>query len=409
MQFKHYCFISLLLASGICTSAQTPENEEFSVQYHISSADLQKSFDNNGTEIKDIIDFLNYVNSSDSVHLREVTFFGSASPDGSYEYNRKLAYQRRDSLENAVVTKVKIPAELIKLSDKYIDWDILTRELEKSNEPWRDKALAIIAEPANIVKYYGNLKIDARVLKLIRLDLGKAWPVLLEKYFPAMRMAGLTVNTFKEAKPQPEPQPAPEPVEVIEEVVEVVPEEVPVVETSEFIPKFTIKTNAVGWVLTQANIGFEIDICPHLSFSVPVYYSAIDYFTSKIKFRTFNTQPEFRGWISPTNDGFYVGGHFGVGTFNYAFNGHTRYQSYDHHSPAIGGGLSVGYRLPISKNKRWKVEFSAGAGAYRAHYNKYINEKDGPKYGSEKKTWFGLDQLAVSFSYSFPLRKGGDK
>lgn len=409
MQFKHYCLISALCTGSLFANAQKEITEDFSVRYRLSSDELQKSFDNNSEELNKIIDYINFVNGCDTVSLQEVRFFGSASPEGSYKYNRSLAYQRRDSLEKAVVSKVNIPAQLIKLDDKYMDWDILAEELRKSNEPWKEKALEIIARPAKLVEFYGDLTIDARVLALIRLDLGKAWPVLRKKYFPAMRMAGMVVNTKLEPKPQPAPAPV---VEEVEEVVieEPVVEEVAVVsEAPSYVPRFTIKSNAIGWVLTQANIGFEIDICPHLSFSVPVYYSGMNYFTEKIKFRTFYTQPELRAWISKLNDGFYIGGHFGVGSYNYAFNGHTRYQDYNQDTPALGGGISIGYRLPISKNKRWKVEFSAGAGAYKVHYDKYVNEKNGPLYGTVKKTWWGLDQLAVSFSYSFPLRKGGDR
>ena len=79
-------------------------------------------------------------------------------------------------------------------------------------------------------------------------------------------------------------------------------------------------------------------------------------------------------------------------------------------TPAIGGGVSIGYRLPISKNNRWRVEFSLGAGVYSRHYDKFHNTlrtKDGLMIESIKKTYWGIDQAAVSFSYSFDLKKKG--
>ena len=161
-----------------------------------------------------------------------------------------------------------------------------------------------------------------------------------------------------------------------------------------------------------ANVAAEIDLAKHWSFTLPVYYSAWDYFKSTIKFRTFAVQPEFRYWLSEENDGFFGGAHFGLAYYNFAFDGDYRYQDHNRETPAIGGGVSIGYRLPISKNNRWKVEFSLGAGVYSRHYDKFHNTprtKDGLMIESIKKTYWGIDQAAVSFSYSFDLKKKGGK
>lgn len=145
---------------------------------------------------------------------------------------------------------------------------------------------------------------------------------------------------------------------------------------------------------------------------MPVYYSAWDYFKTTIKFRTFSVQPEFRYWLSENNDGCFAGAHFGLAYYNFAFDGDYRYQDHNRETPSIGGGLSIGYRLPISRNNRWWVEFSLGAGIYSRHYDKFHNTpntKDGLMIESIKKTYWGIDQAAVSFSYSFDLKKKGGK
>ena len=53
-----------------------------------------------------------------------------------------------------------------------------------------------------------------------------------------------------------------------------------------------------------------------------------------------------------------------------------------------------------------------GAGVYQLHYDKFFNTnntKDGLLVESIKKTYWGLDQAAVSLSYSFDLKKKGVK
>ena len=127
-------------------------------------------------------------------------------------------------------------------------------------------------------------------------------------------------------------------------------------------PKLYIKTNAIALGMAIANIAGEVDLAKHWSFTLPIYYSAWDYFKTTVKFRTFAVQPEFRYWPSAENNGFFTGAHFGLAYYNFAFDGAYRFQDHNRNTPSIGGGISVGYRLPISKSSPWQVEFSVGAG-----------------------------------------------
>ena len=72
--------------------------------------------------------------------------------------------------------------------------------------------------------------------------------------------------------------------------------------------------------------------------------------------------------------------------------------------------MSIGYRLPLSRNSRWKMEFSVGAGVYPAKYDKFINGHNGLLAYTDRKTYVGLDQLNISIAYTFDtFRKGGKR
>ncbi len=176
-------------------------------------------------------------------------------------------------------------------------------------------------------------------------------------------------------------------------------------ESEEWNREIHVKTNALGLGLAIANAGAEIDICGHLSFNLPIYYSAWDYFSPTVKFRTLSTQPELRYWVSEANEGFYAGAHFGCGYYNVATGGEYRIQDHDGNSPALGGGVAFGYRMPISRNDRWKLEFSLGAGIYSLNHDKFRNRPDGLLALTERKTYIGPDQAAISIVYSFDLKK----
>jgi hypothetical protein len=149
-----------------------------------------------------------------------------------------------------------------------------------------------------------------------------------------------------------------------------------------------------------SNIAVELQTADHWSVTLPFYYSALDYFTHKVKFRTVALQPEVRYWLK-SSDGPFLGAHLGVAWWNYALDGKYRRQDHKGHSPAFGGGISLGWRKPVFGSEHWKMEFSAGVGVYHLYYDKYLNVGNGPYMGTTRKTWVGLDNLAASLVYTF--------
>ena len=421
MRIKKYyiTFIVLLFCVGF-TYAQE-KRTEICVDFRVNSTVIDSAYSNNAVRMQEIIDFLRAIRQDSTINIVEISFCGAASPEGSDQLNRRLARGRLEALEKLVRKEVDIPDSLITRNDSYIPWDYLKSQIEDSGLIRKVEVIAILEEESLLVDYHHpNTHIDNRIVKLRALDGGKVWQQMHKLFFERMRNACAVFVTYKKELP-----PVQEPVIVSDtvvveppvEVVETVPDTAAIVdvvipEIEEWSRKLHLKTNAIGLGMGIANVAAEIDLAKHWSFTLPVYYSAWDYFKSTIKFRTFAVQPEFRYWLSDDNDGFFAGAHFGLAYYNFAFDGDYRYQDHNRETPAIGGGVSIGYRMPISKNNRWRVEFSLGAGVYSRHYDKFHNTprtKDGLMIESIKKTYWGIDQAAVSFSYSFDLKKEGGK
>jgi hypothetical protein len=70
----------------------------------------------------------------------------------------------------------------------------------------------------------------------------------------------------------------------------------------------------------------------------------------------------------------------------------------------------VGYRWDTGCRSERPVaggmEFSLGAGCYRLHYDKFRNESNGALVESRQKTFFGIDQVNISITYTFG--RGGE-
>lgn len=168
-----------------------------------------------------------------------------------------------------------------------------------------------------------------------------------------------------------------------------------------------LKTNLLSWSAAITNASVEVDLARHWSFNLPVGYSAWNYLKTTYKFRTLAVQPEVRYWISGDNEGLFAGAHAGVGSYNFAFDGQYRYQDHDRRNPAVGGGLSIGYRMPVACGSRWCIEFTLGAGVYHLYYDVFRNTPDtmqGLLVDTVRKTYWGLDQASITFCYWFDLK-----
>lgn len=409
---KHLLLFATLLGIGV-PGAKANERDYY-IYFDKGRYDYIPELEGNQQTVEEIKKLFEQVKSDESLSIENILYVGFTSPEGSYNLNADLALKRRNTVENIVRSLQDYPSELPETALSSMDlnggvaWSQLRRWVAQSDIEYKEEVLVILDRQPSLVSYRNGQMIDARVLSLMKLRGGKPWKEIQAAYFEKMRSAVAIVLVDK--KPEPEIVRVPilieeeEPVEVEAfEIVEVA--ETPAVKVKEpFRHNFYIKSNAVGWVLANANLGLEVDLCRHLSLAVPVYYSAMNYFSYKWKFRTLTVQPELRYWFGDQNDKFFIGAHFGMGYYDFAFNGSERYQDHDGNTPALGGGIAVGYRMPISRNKRWKVEFTVGAGAYRVHYDTFENVKDGPLTGTYKKTFIGIDQLSVGFSYNFNLK-----
>ncbi|MBR6746099.1 MAG: DUF3575 domain-containing protein [Muribaculaceae bacterium] len=417
MHLKHV-YITLIALLLVVVGAHSQETHtEISVDFRVNSTVIEKDFSDNSARLTQIINFLRDVENDSTITMLEVSFCGSASPEGSHQLNQNLAHKRLEALENLVRSEVDIPEEIITRDDEHISWDTLREFVVNSDIEQKQAILDIIDQEARLIDYPGKRHIDHRVVQLQNLGDGKPWQQLNNLYFARMRNACVIFITYKQ---EPKPVEKPAPVEVVEEVIEVeevvdtvvaaVPDTI-VIDDS-WTRKLHLKTNTLGWALAISNIAAEIDLAEHWSFTLPVYFSALNYFTSTIKFRTFALQPEMRYWLNEENEGWFGGAHFGMAYYNLALDGDIRYQDHDGKSPALGGGISIGYRKPITSDNRWHIEFTLGAGVYRLHYDKFYNTPNtsaGLMIETVKKTYWGLDNAAVTFTYSFDLNKKGGK
>lgn len=341
--------------------------------------------------------------------IDSIVIISQSSPEGVHEYNLRLSTNRANTMRKHILENLPQLQNCLKVYPDGESWERLKEYVKKDTlmkNATIDKVVSIIDS---------NMDMPTKKLQMEQLPV---YRYLIRTYYPRIRNSTFRIWYHEEIEAISSiPDPVPK-IEIVaaQPVIESVPNVAPLVAAASLATDWTrelyLKTNAIGLGLGMANVAAEVDLAKHWSFSLPVYYSAWDYFKATIKFRTFAIQPEVRYWLNEDNDGFFVGGHLGMAYYNFAFNGDYRYQDYNRETPALGGGLNLGYRLPISKDNRWRVEFSLGAGAYSNHYDIFHNTprtKDGLRIEDIKKPYIGVDQAAVTFMYTFDLGKRGGK
>lgn len=389
------------------------------------------SFDINSSAIArpDVLD--NLCSKIDSLllsdTLRNLVVRGASSIDGSEPYNIRLARDRADEVRKYITAHSKLTKNDIEIVSDGENWDDLLLFVRKDKDlPMRDDVLRILTSSASNNNKENSLR---------TLGNGSVWKYLAENIFPPTRKTVISIE-WQYAKPivevisdgdekpvAPEPeivQPAvetPPVVETVEEVVEKIPLEieedtknavdsVPPVAAPLFIPSCSgdwhLSTSLPAWAVAIVNIAGEYDFDCRWSVKLDLAYSAWNYGSHNRKFRTFVFRPEARYWFGDSHKGLFAEAHLAMLSYNVALpSWEYRIQDRKGKHPALGGGIGVGYRLPISRNGRWSAEAAIGAGVYSLDYNRYKNEPNGQLVDTKKRTFFGIDHVALSVVYNF--------
>lgn len=427
-----YLFILFLLNVIPLSSQET--KREFSVDFRMNSIEIDPLYNDNSQVIKELKEYISTLSQDTTIIISDLSLSAFASPDGTETINTRMVRGRLNAIENLVLNNIDIPDSIITRNEQHLSWRDLELMIQESNLYRKGDVLTIIDEILDLESK--NTPYNRSVLKLKALENGNIWEEIDHRFFNKMRSASVIFSTKeKEIVNQEIVQKDSTIVAIVEKelaiedapVVPVVPvkiEEEMIIDTNislmtskpEIIPMtedeigdwhqgLYLKTNVLGLGLAMVNTAVEIDLMQHLSLTLPIYYSAWNYFKQTIKFRTLMTQPELRYWLSENNEGLFAGAHFGLAYYNIAIDGDYRYQDHDTKTPSLGGGISLGYRMPISKNNKWSIEFMIGGGVYGLHYDTYYNVEDGKYIDTNKKTYCGIDNAAINITYKFDLNR----
>lgn len=390
--------LAIFIGCGIA-SAQEFE-KTLVVYYHTGSAWYLPQLRDNGVRTTEFFKELNEMQSMPDIKIISFEMIGSCSPDGTQEYNDFLGNRRTMLFYERFSKELNYPISKIVFRNESENWSKVAKYVSA------DRSIALRREAVDEI-----LKGEPGIIQRLRaLDYGRTYQEIYDKIFPEVRTMTVKV-TF--GSPQQAPK-QPKVKEVISEIQEMTKADDALYEKSK--PRtyerspyadWAVKTNAAAWLIGVSNVAFEFPIAQNMTVNFPVYFSGWDTSYLTFNFKGLVAMPELRYYM-PQVDGLYLGAHAGLAWFNCYGRGDFRYQNTGWNTPTYGGGVNVGYRMPLKKNSAWDIEFGIGAGIYDVTYDVFYNEANGPFVSrNQYSTYFGIDQAQISIIYKLGGRKEG--
>ena len=387
-------------------------SKRYNIFFKINSHTIDEDFRDNARTIetmrKDIENTLNI----DGALPDSLLILSTASPDGSYEFNRRLAQRRAASTEAFLLELFpEFKDTHIKVEFLEEDWDGLKQVLKAHPEfPQGDEMMAVIEDDNDLQSKEYRL----RALK-------EGWRYLVRNYIYALRNSSITISVVMTGDnaddeyvvEQPQPQIdrsqmveltsiQPEPVRFqadLTEILQRIPLEV----------KFrkTILAARTNLLAPGLNFGVEIPIGNHWSVGLDYYYpwavSAQNKWCAEMLGWFIDGKYWFTGennqW-TPTSKlkGHAVGVYGGVGYYDFQKRTNGIQGEY------LDLGVDYTYAMPVA-NDKLRIAFNLGIGYIYTLYRPYYPSSDfedlikEPGVKHRSTAFFGPTKASVSLVY----------
>lgn len=415
MHIRSYVVLAFMLLE--CTwMLGIEKRKEIYIDFPVSISTLNTTYRDNAARLSEIVSFLESVKQDSTLELTEVSFCGSASPEGRFAFNMKLAENRRDALVRYMRKRVSLPDSIVSCPKGVIAWERLTELVDASDMPYKKEALNILRNVPEFTYNSKGVLIDSRKSQLMRFNYGRTWFYMYKHFFPKIRNASVVLVTFRE-KPIAKKDTTVT-VETKEDTItveQVLPDTILIAQkTDTKATQFTsspskpfymaIKTNMLYDVLAVPNIGVEFYLGKNWTVVGNWMYGWWDKDRSHRYWRLYGGDLAVRWWFGKVADRKPLTGHH-VGLYGQTFTYDFEWGRKGYMGGKPGGtlwekanyaaGLEYGYSLPIAN--RLNFDFTLGVGYWGGKYYEYVPLDEYYVWqATKKRCWFGPTKAEIS-------------
>lgn len=371
------------------------------IDFKVNLINVDSEYHGNDAQLEKVLAEIDSMVLDPHMKVERITVVGTASPEGPYRNNVRLATGRAKAFIGILQSRYSFPDSIYTVSAIPEDWVGMRLMLEEDGSiPYAEVVLRFLDD-------IERLDANTREYRLKHLDGGRPYSSMRDNVLPYLRRASVLVDYDTERMERHRTFApvvlTPPTLDVSFPLPDISPVQLPQPRRRQRF--FAIKSNLLGDLALCANFGFEVELWPHWSLDVPVWYSPYD-ITERWRIRLLAVQPEVRYWLKDAGEGHYFGLHTSVAGFNVSFNGDWRYQDPNH--AAFGLGVGYGYSFHLDTDKRWGLEAQIGAGYINYKWVKYHNTgRNGTEYSQGGGTYWGVTRAGLTLSYKFYFERKG--
>ncbi|MBJ2184315.1 MAG: DUF3575 domain-containing protein [Muribaculaceae bacterium] len=243
------------------------------IDFKVNLTNFDKTYHSNDSALGQVLARIDSMVLDPRMRVERITVVGTASPEGPYLNNVRLANGRARAFISILRERYSFPDSIYAISTIPEDWDGMRMMLAAdSTIPYGAVVLSFLDRTANIDG-------DTRERRLKSLDGGAPYASMRHHVLPYLRRASVLVDYDTRWLCCRIDNPAPAYTDIR-----------PLTSTPSFslmavdIPEhaamrqrfFALKTNLLWDAALCANLGFELELWPHWSLDVPVWYSPYD-------------------------------------------------------------------------------------------------------------------------------------
>ena len=153
------------------------------VYYRVAISRIDHDFMDNRRTLRNLIAAINLLRTSEDSRVKRIVIAGFASPEGTFEFNDRLAWDRAVSIKEYIMNQTGMRDSDISLYNGSEDWRGLRAMVAASSMPERQRILDII--DTYPIKDAAGRKVRLEELK--KLNEGVPYRYMFDHYFPRLR------------------------------------------------------------------------------------------------------------------------------------------------------------------------------------------------------------------------------
>ena len=157
------------------------------VFFHQGKQDVVYEYRNNYRTLTNLRAAVEMLISDSSSKVERMMVAGFASPEGTYEVNDRLAYNRAAAVRRYILNTTGMKDDQVQVYNGSVDWRGLYLLAERSNMPYKGEVLDIL----NNVPVWGGDGRPGRLDRLKSLHNGEPYRYMYEEFFPMLRNGAL--------------------------------------------------------------------------------------------------------------------------------------------------------------------------------------------------------------------------